>query len=74
MEKNNPNRLVVTGKNGQEWTVAARDEAVLNHCLGHDIPVVGLISGYDKDRIALAERHGVLHHSVARVWTERDLG
>ena len=74
MEKGNPNRLVVTGKIGQEWTVAAPDDAVLNHCLGHDIPVVGLIGGYDKDRIALAERHGVLRHSEVRVWTERDLG
>ena len=32
--------------------IAARDEAVLNHCLSRDIPVVGLIGGgYDKDRM-----------------------
>ncbi len=55
--------------------VAARDTAVLNHCLGRDIPVVGLIGGgYDKDRQALAQRHGILHHSAARVWRERGLG
>lgn len=48
--------------------VAARDEAVLRHCLGRDIPVVGVIGGgYSKDRAALAKRHGILHHSAARV-------
>ena len=48
--------------------VAARDEAVLRHCLGRDIPVVGVIGGgYSKDRAALARRHGILHHSAARV-------
>jgi acetoin utilization deacetylase AcuC-like enzyme len=55
--------------------VAARDTAVLNHCLSRDIPVVGLIGGgYDKDRHALARRHGILHHSAAKVWAERELG
>jgi acetoin utilization deacetylase AcuC-like enzyme len=55
--------------------VAARDTAVLNHCLSRDIPVVGLIGGgYDKDRHALARRHGILHHSAAKVWGERGLG
>jgi acetoin utilization deacetylase AcuC-like enzyme len=55
--------------------IAARDEAVLNHCLGRDIPVVGLIGGgYDKDRHALARRHGILHHSAAKVWTQMGLG
>lgn len=48
--------------------VAARDECVLRHCLGRDIPVVGLIGGgYSKDRQALARRHGILHHSAHRV-------
>ncbi|MNL87728.1 hypothetical protein D3C87_2170310 [compost metagenome] len=48
--------------------IAARDEAVLRHCLEREIPVVGLIGGgYDKDRAALARRHGILHHSAARV-------
>ena len=48
--------------------LAARDSAVLDHCLGRDIPVVGLIGGgYDKDRAVLARRHGILHHSAARV-------
>ncbi|MHB1369868.1 MAG: histone deacetylase family protein [Pseudomonadaceae bacterium] len=55
--------------------IAARDTAVLGHCLGRDIPVVGLIGGgYDKDRVALACRHGILHHSAAKVWAERQLG
>ncbi|WP_160083153.1 histone deacetylase [Pseudomonas sp. 8AS] len=48
--------------------IAARDEAVLRHCLEREIPVVGLIGGgYDKDRAALARRHGILHHSAQRV-------
>ena len=54
--------------------VAARDEAVMRHCLGRDIPVVGLIGGgYSKDRAALARRHGILHHSAARVWQSEGL-
>lgn len=49
--------------------VAARDERVLRHCLGRDIPVMGVIGGgYSKDRAALARRHGILHHSAKRVW------
>ena len=49
--------------------VAARDERVMRHCLGRDIPVVGVIGGgYSKDRHALARRHGILHHSAQRVW------
>ena len=45
--------------------IAARDESVIRHCLGRDIPVVGLIGGgYSKDRAALARRHGILHHSA----------
>ncbi|QTS85707.1 histone deacetylase [Ectopseudomonas khazarica] len=55
--------------------LAARDEAVLDHCLGRDIPVLGVIGGgYSKDLPALARRHGVLHHSAARVWAARGLG
>ena len=42
---------------------------------GRDIPVVGLIGGgYDKDRAALARRHGILHHSADKVWREMGLG
>jgi acetoin utilization deacetylase AcuC-like enzyme len=49
--------------------VAARDERVLRHCLGRDIPVMGVIGGgYSKDRQALARRHGILHHSAKSVW------
>ncbi|MGE8500192.1 MAG: histone deacetylase [Pseudomonas sp.] len=55
--------------------VAVRDECVLNHCLGRDTPVVGLIGGgYDKDRQVLARRHGILHHSAGRIWQARGLG
>ena len=51
--------------------IAARDTAVLRHCLGRDIPVAGVIGGgYDRDRRALARRHGILHHSAAQVWAE----
>lgn len=54
--------------------VARRDEAVMRHCLGRDIPVMGVIGGgYSKDREALARRHGILHHSAQRVWVERGL-
>ena len=49
--------------------LAARDERVLRHCLGRDIPVVGVIGGgYSKDRLALARRHGILHHTAKSVW------
>lgn len=55
--------------------LAARDGAVLRHCLEREIPVVGVIGGgYDPDRAALARRHGILHHSAARIWRERGLG
>ncbi|EJN38699.1 deacetylase, histone deacetylase/acetoin utilization protein [Pseudomonas sp. GM84] len=48
--------------------LAARDERVMRHCLGRDIPVVGVIGGgYSKDREALARRHGILHHTAAKV-------
>jgi acetoin utilization deacetylase AcuC-like enzyme len=51
--------------------IAARDECVIRHCLERDIPVAGLIGGgYDKDRHALARRHGILHHSARKVWGE----
>jgi acetoin utilization deacetylase AcuC-like enzyme len=54
--------------------IAARDLAVLNHCLDRDIPVMGVIGGgYDKDRHALARRHGILHHCAAQVWQQRGL-
>lgn len=54
--------------------VARRDETVMRHCLGRDIPVMGVIGGgYSKDRQALARRHGILHHSAQRVWIERGL-
>lgn len=53
---------------GQECTVAARKEAMPNHCLDCDIPVVRLIKGgCEKQRTALAERQRIPHHSVARV-------
>jgi acetoin utilization deacetylase AcuC-like enzyme len=55
--------------------IAARDAAVLRHCLGRDIPVAGVIGGgYDRDRRVLARRHAILHHSAARVWNEFGLG
>ncbi|ASL27759.1 histone deacetylase family protein [Azotobacter chroococcum] len=55
--------------------LAARDSAVLRHCLEREIPVLGVIGGgYDPDRAALARRHGILHHSAARLWRELGLG
>lgn len=51
--------------------IADRDATVLRHCLTREIPVAGLIGGgYDKDRQALARRHGLLHHAAARVRAE----
>lgn len=55
--------------------IAARDRAVLEHCLGRDIPVVGVIGGgYDQDRALLARRHGILHHCAHAVWQAHGLG
>lgn len=54
--------------------LAARDTAVMRHCLGRDIPVMGVIGGgYSEDRQALARRHGILHHCAQQVWSERGL-
>jgi len=54
--------------------LAARDSAVLRHCLEREIPVLGVIGGgYDRNRSALARRHGILHHSAARLWEELGL-
>jgi acetoin utilization deacetylase AcuC-like enzyme len=54
--------------------VARRDEAVMRHCLGRNIPVMAVIGGgYSKDRQALARRHGILHHSAQRVWVAEGL-
>jgi len=55
--------------------LAARDDAVLRHCLEREIPVLGVIGGgYDPDRAALARRHGILHHRAAHLWQELGLG
>lgn len=49
--------------------IAARDETVFRYCLERDIPALGVIGGgYDQDHALLARRHGILHHSAARVW------
>jgi acetoin utilization deacetylase AcuC-like enzyme len=54
--------------------VARRDEAVMRHCLGRNIPVMAVIGGgYSKDRQALARRHGILHRSAQRVWVAEGL-
>ncbi|MCQ4227937.1 histone deacetylase, partial [Pseudomonas stutzeri] len=55
--------------------LAARDSAVLDHCLGRDIPVAGLIGGgYDKDRALLARRHATLHVCAHSAWQRHGLG
>ncbi len=54
--------------------LAMRDSAVISHCLGRDIPVVGVIGGgYDKDRALLARRHARLHFSAAEAWRQYGL-
>ncbi len=55
--------------------ISARDSHVINACLARDIPVCAVIGGgYDKDRDALAKRHGLLHHSAAQIWRAQALG
>ncbi len=55
--------------------LAMRDSAVIEQCLGRDIPVVGLIGGgYDKDRALLARRHARLHFSAIAAWQRYGLG
>jgi len=55
--------------------IAARDHLVINRCLAQDIPVCAVIGGgYNRDRDALARRHGILHHSAAAIWQQRGLG
>jgi len=55
--------------------LAMRDSAVIEHCLGRDTPVVGVIGGgYDKDRALLARRHAHLHFSAAEAWRRHGLG
>lgn len=54
--------------------LAMRDSAVIEHCLGRDIPMVGVIGGgYDKDRALLARRHAQLHFSAAQAWRRHGL-
>ena len=54
--------------------LARRDSAVIEHCLGRDIPVVGVIGGgYDKDRAVLARRHAQLHLAAAAAWERHGL-
>ncbi|BAM05139.1 histone deacetylase family protein [Phycisphaera mikurensis] len=46
-----------------------RDRAVLEACRGQGVPVACVIGGgYGDDRVALAQRHGILHEEVARRW------
>lgn len=54
--------------------LTARDTCVLEHCLGRDIPVVGVIGGgYDKDHARVARRHAHLHFAAAQVWLNHGL-
>lgn len=49
--------------------LAARDRTVLEHCLGRDIPVCGVIGGgYARDRAAVARRHATLHVAASEAW------
>ncbi len=54
--------------------LAARDRLVLDHCLGRDIPVCGVIGGgYDPDHAAVARRHASLHFAAAEAWVRHGL-
>ncbi|WP_071872492.1 histone deacetylase family protein [Atopomonas hussainii] len=51
--------------------MAARDSLVLRRAVQASIPVMAVIGGgYDRDRLALAKRHGILHHCAAKVWRD----
>jgi acetoin utilization deacetylase AcuC-like enzyme len=46
-----------------------RDHYVFAQCQRRGIPVASVIGGgYDKDRLALARRHAIVHRAAAAVW------
>ena len=49
-----------------------RDLYVVDTCISAGIPVACVIGGgYDRDRRALARRHGLVHRACARIWREQ---
>lgn len=51
-----------------------RDLYVIDECCRRRIPVACVIGGgYDRDPLALARRHGLVHRAAARVWARRRL-
>ncbi|MCJ8168471.1 histone deacetylase family protein [Atopomonas sediminilitoris] len=53
----------------------ARDRLVFTRAVQAQIPIMAVIGGgYDRDRHALARRHGIVHHCAAEVWRDCALG
>lgn len=49
--------------------IRQRDRWILNTCVLRNIPVAAVIGGgYDKDPLALARRHAIIHEECAYIW------
>ena len=49
----------------------SRDRYVIETCVRSGVPIACVIGGgYDRDPLALARRHALLHRAAARVWRE----
>ena len=52
-----------------------RDRYVIDSCVAAGVPIACVIGGgYDRDALALARRHALLHRAGSRVWKLRGLG
>lgn len=57
-----------------EGGIRRRDRWVMETCVERGIPVVGVIGGgYDKDPLALARRHAIVHEEAAFVWRKHKM-
>ena len=60
--------------NISEEMIRKRDRWVIERCVGLQIPVAGVIGGgYDKNVVALAKRHAILHEEASYVWRKYNL-
>ena len=57
-----------------EGGIRRRDRWVMETCVERGIPIVGVIGGgYDKDPLALARRHAIVHEEAAFVWRKHKM-
>jgi len=57
-----------------EGGIRRRDRWVMETCVERGIPIVGVIGGgYDKDPVALARRHAIVHEEAAYVWRKHKM-